>query len=77
MESPTGSDVKRRGELKSTGYAGSTLTTDRMAIGPCEHVDKALIAVFVEAIQLLYAAVLQRERCHQRTIQNEMPYGRY
>jgi len=57
MESANTSEVKRRGELKSTGYTGSTLTRDRMAIGPCEHVDKALVAVFVEAIQLLYAAV--------------------
>jgi hypothetical protein len=45
------------GLLKSTGYSGSTFTKDRMAIGPCDHVDTKLIAVFVDAVQRLYAAV--------------------
>ncbi len=28
-----------------------------MAIGPCDHVDRVLISVFTDAVQLLYAAV--------------------
>jgi hypothetical protein len=48
---------KRRGPLQSTGYEGSTFTKDRMAIGPCEHVDRSLVGLFGEATQALYAAV--------------------
>ena len=49
--------MNRRGPLQSTGYEGSTLTKDRMAIGPSEHVDAKLIQLFAEATQMLYAAV--------------------
>jgi hypothetical protein len=50
-------ELKRRGPLQSTGYKGSTFTEDRMAIGPCEHVNAELIHVFQEAVALLWAAV--------------------
>jgi hypothetical protein len=56
-EQAKAAEFKRRGELQSTGYQGSTFTKDRMAIGPCDHVDPALVAVFTDAVQLLYAAV--------------------
>lgn len=49
--------LKRRGPLKSTGYEGSSLAKGHIAVGPCDHVDPTLVRAYVEALQVLYAAV--------------------
>lgn len=42
-------------QLQATGYKGSTFVSGRIALGPCEHVDKELVHLLAQMSQALYA----------------------
>lgn len=50
-------EPSNKATVESIAYEGFAFSKDRIAIGPCEHVDSRLIALFRDAVTLLYSAV--------------------
>jgi hypothetical protein len=50
-------DSSNKATVESIAYEGFAFSKDRVAIGPCEHVDSRLIALLRDVVTSLYSAV--------------------